>query len=147
MAKNHQAAYTRRVAQNIMEIEISINRSPDIEKLILLFQQAGWHDKTDMARIKLMVQNSDIIVTAWGNDEMIGFARGTTDYTFNGQINNVVVDKEYRGQGIGKKLIRKILESTDKVTYILRADPDNINFYKRLGFEKADLAVIYKRKQ
>ena len=130
-----------------MEIEISINRSPDIEKLILLFQQVGWNDKTDMARIRSMVQNSDIIVTAWDNEEMVGFARCTTDYTSNGQINNVVVDKKYKGKGIGKKLIRKILGSSDKVAYILRADSDNIDFYKKLGFEKADLAVIYKRKQ
>ena len=130
-----------------MEIEISINRSPDIEKLILLFQQVGWNDKTDMARIRSMVQNSDIIVTAWDNEEMVGFARCTTDYTFNGQINNVIVDNKYKGQGIGKKLIRKILGSSDKVAYILRADSDNIDFYKKLGFEKADLAVIYKRKQ
>ena len=93
-----------------------------------------------------MVENSNIIVTAWDDKEMIGFARCTTDYTFNGQINNVVVDKKYKGQGIGKKLINKILESNDKVTYILRADPGNIAFYKNLGFEKADLAVIYKRK-
>ena len=130
-----------------MEIEISINRSPDIEKLILLFQQVGWNDKTDMARIRSMVQNSDIIVTAWDNEEMVGFARCTTDYTSNGQINNVVVDKKYKGKGIGKKLIRKILGNSDKVAYILRADSDNIDFYKKLGFEKADLAVIYKRKQ
>ena len=130
-----------------MEIEISINRSPDIEKLILLFQQVGWNDKTDMARIRSMVQNSDIIVTAWDNEEMVGFARCTTDYTSNGQINNVVVDKKYKGKGIGKKLIRKILGSSNKVAYILRADSDNIDFYKKLGFEKADLAVIYKRKQ
>ena len=130
-----------------MEIEISINRSPDIEKLILLFQQVGWNDKTDMARIRSMVQNSDIIVTAWDNEEMVGFARCTTDYTSNGQINNVVVDKKYKGKSIGKKLIRKILGSSDKVAYILRADSDNIDFYKKLGFEKADLAVIYKRKQ
>lgn len=130
-----------------MEIEISINRTPDIEKLIHLFQQTGWDDKTDASRMKSMVENSNIIVTAWDNKEMVGFARCTTDYTFNGQINNVVVDKKYKGQGIGKKLISKILESSDKVTYILRADPDNVDFYKKLGFEKADLAVIYKRKR
>ena len=130
-----------------MEIEISINRAPDIEKLIYLFHESGWHDKTDIARIRSMVQKSDIVVTAWDDKEMIGFARCTTDYTFNGQINNVVVDKKYKGQGIGRKLIGKILESSDKVTYILRADPDNIDFYKKIGFEKADLAFIYKRKQ
>jgi ribosomal protein S18 acetylase RimI-like enzyme len=129
-----------------MAIEISINRTPDFEKLIHLFQEAGWHDKTDAVRVQSMVENSNIIVTAWDNKEMVAFARCKTDYAFNGQINNVVVEKKYRGQGIGQKLLSKILESSDKVTYILRSDPDTIDFYKKLGFEKADSAVIYKRK-
>ena len=73
-----------------MKIEISINKPPDIEKLIHQFQQAGWHDKTDIARIKSMVEKSSIIGTAWDNSKMVGFARCTTDYTFNGQINNIV---------------------------------------------------------
>lgn len=86
-------------------------------------QERLWrHDKTDAARIKLMVENSNIIVTAWDDKKMVGFVRCTTDYTFNGQINNVLVDKKYKRQDIGNKLINKILESNDKVTYILRAD-------------------------
>jgi hypothetical protein len=48
---------------------------------------------------------------------------------------------------LGKQLIDKILESSEKVTYILRADPENIDFYKRLGFEESHLALIYKRKK
>jgi predicted GNAT family acetyltransferase len=85
-----------------MEIEIAINRLPDIDQLIHLFQQAGWHDKTDEARINSMIKNSTFIVTAWDNKRMIGFARCNTDFTFNGQINNVVVEEKYRGRGIGK---------------------------------------------
>jgi hypothetical protein len=39
------------------------------------------------------------------------------------------------------------LSTSEEVTYILRADPDNVGFYKRLGFEDADLALIHKRKK
>jgi len=130
-----------------MEIEIAIHRPPDIDQLIHLFRQAGWLDKTDEARIKSMIENSTIIVTAWDKKRMAGFARCMTDYVLNGQINNVVVDEDYRGRGIGKHLIEEILSSSEIVTYILRADPDNIAFYKKLGFEDSNLAVIYKRKK
>ena len=130
-----------------MEIEISINKPPDIDQLKQLFLQAGWHEKTDEARIKSMIENSTIIVTTWDKKRMVGFARCMTDYVLNGQINNVVVDEDYRGRGIGKRLIENILSSSEKVNYILRADPDNIGFYKKLGFEDSNLAVIYKRKK
>ena len=78
---------------------------------------------------------------------MIGFTRCITDKVFNGQINNVVVDENYRGRGIGKQLIQRILGSSDRVTYILRADPENIDFYRNLGFENSDLVVVYRRKR
>ena len=130
-----------------MEIEISTHRPPDIDQLVRLFHQSGWIDKTDESRIGSMIENSTIVVTAWDGSRMVGFARCMTDHTYNGQINNVVVDEDYRGQGIGRQLISRIITSSEKVTYILRADPDNIGFYEKLGFEESSLAVIYKRKK
>jgi ribosomal protein S18 acetylase RimI-like enzyme len=129
-----------------MGIEISTDRRPDIAQLIHLFRRAGWLDKTEEARMHTMVENSTIVVTAWDKSRMVGFARCMTDYAFNGQINNVVVDEDYRGCGIGRQLVERILRSSDKVTYILRADPENIGFFKKLGFEDASLAVVYRRK-
>lgn len=92
-----------------------------------------------------MVENSQIVVTACDEGKMIGFARCVTDYVFNGQINNVIVDQEYRGRGIGKELISNILNSSKKVTYILRGDPENVEFYKQIGFKDADLSLVYNR--
>ncbi|MCB2308411.1 GNAT family N-acetyltransferase [Clostridium estertheticum] len=63
-----------------------------------------------------MVENSQIVVTAWDEGRMVGFARCTTDYVFNGQINNVVVDSKYRKKGIGKNLINIIFNSSKQVT-------------------------------
>ncbi len=111
-----------------------------------LFNQANWYDKTsDINRLKLMVENSQIVITAWDGAKMIGFARCTTDYVFNGQINNVVVHKDYRGRGIGKELISKILNNSKSVTYILRGDPENQGFYERLGFKESQLCLVFNR--
>ena len=113
-----------------------------------LFKQAGWSDKTeDTDRLILMVENSQVVVTAWDGEIMIGFARCVTDFVFNGQINNVVVDHKYRGRGIGKGLIENILNSSKKVTYILRGDPENIDFYKELGFKEANRSLVYNREE
>ncbi|MEG1798229.1 MAG: GNAT family N-acetyltransferase, partial [Clostridium sp.] len=90
--------------------------------------------------------NSQIVITAWDDELMVGFARCTTDYVFNGQINNVVVDALYRGKGVGKALINNILDSNQQVTYILRGHIENEGFYKELGFEDSPLTLVYKRK-
>lgn len=124
------------------------DKKVDLNRLIYLFNEVGWSDKTnDKVRLQEMIDNSQIVVTAWDSQIMVGFARCTTDYVFNGQINNVVVDSRYRGRGIGKSLIQRILNSSDKVTYILRGDSDNIDFYKSIGFDEANLTLTYRRKR
>ncbi|MGH4123825.1 MAG: GNAT family N-acetyltransferase [Clostridium sp.] len=124
------------------------NKKVDYDKLQILFNQVGWIDKTnDINRLKAMVENSQIVVTAWDEEIMIGFARCTTDYVFNGQINNVVVNSEYRRKGIGKILINKILDSSKQVTYMLRGSNRNEEFYRSLGFEDGPISLVYKRKR
>lgn len=128
-------------------IKYCTDKKVDYNKLIVLFNQVGWNDKTkDTNRLRTMVVNSQIVVTAWDGEEMVGFARCTTDYVFNGQINNVVVDASYRGKGIGEVLISKIINTSEQVTYILRGDIENEGFYKEIGFEDAPLSLVYKRK-
>ena len=123
-----------------------MEKKVNYDGLVQLFNQVGWSEETsDLDRLQLMVENSQIVVTAWDEGKMIGFARCVTDYVFNGQINNVIVDQGYRGRGIGKCLISKILNTSKKVTYILRGDPENIGFYKQLGFKDVDLSLVYNR--
>ncbi len=91
-------------------IKISVSPDIDLSQIKKLFLSAGWDDKVeDEDRLKLMIENSNIIVTAWDNEKIVGFARCTTDYVFNGQIINLVVGPEYRGCGIGKRLIHSTL--------------------------------------
>lgn len=124
------------------------DKKVDYDKLQTLFNQVGWNDKTnDINRLKSMVENSQIVVTAWDEEIMIGFARCTTDYVFNGQINNVVVDSKYRRKGIGKVLINKLLDSSKQVTYMLRGSIRNEEFYRSLGFESGPISLVYKRKE
>jgi ribosomal protein S18 acetylase RimI-like enzyme len=111
-----------------------------------MFNEVGWNDKTkDVSRLKDMITNSQIVVTAWDGELMIGFARCVTDHVFNGQINNVVVDSRYRGKGIGKELIIRIIDSNSQVTYVLRGDPENVGFYKNLGFKEVDSCLVFNR--
>ena len=124
------------------------DKKVDYDKLKELFNQVGWNDKTDnINRLKDMVENSQIVVTAWDQEIMIGFARCTTDYVFNGQINNVVIDSKYRRKGIGKVLINMILDSNKQVTYILRGDMESEEFYRDLGFKDGPISLVYKRKE
>jgi len=130
-------------------IEFSTSKTRvDLDQLKVLFAQVGWGDKTkDETRLRYMVENSTLVVTAWDRDRMVGFGRATTDRAFNGQINNVVVASDYRGQGIGRQIMGTMLEEDPRVTYVLRADSENEAFYRELGFDRAERALVYKRRE
>jgi len=56
-----------------------------------------------------------------------------------GHIEDVVVTKNFRGLGIGKKLIEKCLEiarERDCYKVILDCDDKNVKFYEKIGFIK-----------
>lgn len=129
-------------------IQISKSKDIDISQLKALFLQAGWTDKvTDDDRLLTMIRNSTLVVSAWDEGKLVGFVRCLTDFVFNGQINNLVVDRDYRANGLGRKLIEIVLSSSDQVTSILRSDPKNQPFYKHLGFVPAESALVFKRKK
>ena len=67
--------------------------------------------------------------------EPLGFARAITDYTTNYYICDVIVDEEYRGEGIGKKLVETLTNDEDLVHVRgLLITKDAKKFYEKFGF-------------
>ena len=62
-------------------------------------------------------------------------------------IEDVVVEKNQRGKGVGKKLIMHIInfsksKSCDKI--ILNSSKSNILFYEKLGFEQNEIQLVMR---
>ncbi len=83
----------------------------DYIRLIELFDEAGRDDlPTDFKYLSGMVENLKIVVTAWDFDYMVGFASFPSDADITGKIN-VMIDKEYKNQGIEEELKTRIESS------------------------------------
>ena len=62
-----------------------------------------------------------------------------------GHIEDVVVDKNYRGKGLGKKLIEHAkFEAKDRGCYkiILDCSDDNSEFYAKCGLTKKEIQMV-----
>ncbi len=58
-----------------------------------------------------------------------------------GHIEDIVVDKEYRGIGLGKSIIDHLVNiSKDRKCYkvILNCSKDNVEFYNKCGFKEKE---------
>lgn len=58
-------------------------------------------------------------------------------------LNKIIIDKNIRGKGIGKKLLRAYLEKClenkiERTIFRVRIDNPAVEFYDKLGFKKID---------
>jgi glucosamine-phosphate N-acetyltransferase len=61
-----------------------------------------------------------------------------------GHIEDIIIDKEYRGKGLGRTLIEKltsVAKSTGCYKVILNCNQNNVPFYEKLGFSKNEVKM------
>ena len=97
----------------------------------------------DLECLKAMVENANLMVTAWSGDEIVGVARSVTDFSYCCYLSDLAVDKNFQHQGIGKKLMAMTKEQlSQNCTLILLSAPDATDYYPKFGFEKHPSAWI-----
>jgi GNAT superfamily N-acetyltransferase len=90
----------------------------------------------DPVRIKAMLDNADIIVTARVNGKLIGVSRAVSDFAFCTYLSDLAVHKDYQHKGIGKELIRQTKIAAPSGKLILLAAPAAVSYYPRIGMTK-----------
>ncbi len=71
---------------------------------------------------------------------LVGYARVVTDYCTFAWICDVIVDEDWRGQGVGKALMDHLFshESLATCRRFLLTTKDAHELYRRYGFEEAE---------
>ncbi len=101
-------------------------------------------DRPDI--FKGMLRNSDITITAWHGNQLVGICRTLTDYTYVAYFADLAVDVVYQKKGIGKKLIEETKKRLGKECIIvLLAAPKANEYYIKLGFENNPRAWVFRR--
>ncbi len=130
-----------------MEITYLIDRIPETELIIDLYTSSGINRPTaDKDRIAEMYANSNLVVTAWDEGQLVGIARSLTDFSFCCYLSDLAVRKEYQKYGIGKKLIGLIKERIgDQTMLLLLSAPTAMDYYPKAGFLKVENGFIINR--
>ncbi|WP_249315625.1 GNAT family N-acetyltransferase [Bacillus sp. FJAT-49711] len=107
------------------------------EELSQLFISSGIKRPTnDLNRLQRMIDNSDIILTAWDKDRLVGIARAITDYSYCCYLSDLAVSQDYQKSGIGNELIRLLKEHIgEEVSLLLLSSPSAMKYYPKVGFE------------
>ena len=64
-----------------------------------------------------------------------------------GIIEDVAVNEKYRGKGVGKKLVERLIligkqKNCDKI--VLSSSEQNSKFYEKIGFKKKELQMVIR---
>lgn len=150
--KNKEKSYllsdTQYLQENILVIQhlenkdiyFSLSNNINLYDLEKLCDSVGWV-RRPLAKVKTAIDNSFLTISVFSSSQkskqLIGFARATSDYSFNATIWDVAIHPDFQKKGLGKTLMKQTiiqLRKNDISTITLFADPHVVSFYKSLGF-------------
>ena len=121
-----------------MTIEYRINAPVSADQFIDLLTRSTLAERRpihDRICIEGMLANSNLIVSAWEADHLIGIARSMTDFHYACYLSDLAVCQIHQQRGIGKQL--QTLTQNQLGPYcklILIAAPAANAYYEHIGF-------------
>ena len=104
----------------------------------LLENNTFWAKNRTIKDLKKCLANSDVIVSLWVRDEIVGFGRALTDGIYRGVLWDIVIDQNYQGKGFGKLIVKSLLSSkkikNTKKLYLMTTNKKL--FYSQLDFKE-----------
>jgi predicted N-acetyltransferase YhbS len=93
-----------------------------------------------------MLENANLIITAWDGEKLIGISRSLTDFEYVAYLADLAVDQKYQRSGIGKRLIEETKARLgSECMIVLLAAPKANEYYEHIGFEHNPRAWTLKK--
>lgn len=98
-------------------------------------------------RIEKLVQHASISLVARNESgRTVGVLFGLTDFAYWLYVTDLGVDRQYEGQGIGRRLMKtahEIAGGEKDIAVYLIANENAVPFYEKLGMKKAEDVMQY----
>jgi ribosomal protein S18 acetylase RimI-like enzyme len=142
----------RQIRFCVREVSPQENRQSvvDLDRLQSLFQAgAFWAQNRRIEDLAVAIANSDPVISVWDRDRLIGFARATSDGIYRATIWDVVIHPDYRGAGLGSKLVETVLShpKMNRVERVYLMTSLQQRFYEQIGFQSnsSTTMVLYNQ--
>lgn len=128
-------------------ITYRINEKPDTSLVIDLYRDSGLPRPIDDAgRIQRMYENSNLVISAWDEDKLVGVSRALSDFSFCCYLSDLAVKKNYQQHGIGKELVTLTKKHAGPESMLLLLSvPGAMEYYPRIGMNKVQNGFIIFR--
>lgn len=132
----------------LMEIKYKKIKDFKEEELQQLFLSVEWDSGNYPEKLKMAIKNSHRVYSAYDEGKLVGLINSLSDGVMTAYFHYLLVRPEYQGMGIGKKLVKLMLEEyEDLARKAIIAYDSEVEFYKSCGFEvgedKSPMFVTY----
>ncbi len=77
----------------------------------LLEKNTFWAKNRELKHLKICLKQSDIVVSIWVDQKIVGFGRALTDGISRAVLWDIVIDEKFQGNGYGKIIVNTLLNS------------------------------------
>ena len=105
----------------------------DFQAIYALYQTEKWMSFTEEKVTSLFSKNLSHYGVVEENQKILGFARYLTDEVMTTFLAEIIIDKSYRGKGLGQQLIEEIHKKYPLTRIELISEVDG--FYQTVGFK------------
>lgn len=124
----------------MISVHLDIVTEWDKDSIVKLYRSAGWWKEAyDPGEIPILIRSSYLFVigTILDTGETVAMGRILSDRITTGIIQDMCVLPDYRGRGIGRELLRFLINSALKKgisRIFLVSEPGTESFYQKSGF-------------
>ncbi len=128
-------------------ITYQVNAKLDLTATIEMYRRSGLRRPVeDTARMKAMLDNSNLVITAYTDDRIVGIARCLTDVGWVCYLADLAVDREFQRTGVGQELVKRVRDPNgSQCQLLLLSTAEAMDYYTKLGFAKLDNAFAIER--
>lgn len=105
-----------------------------------VLKRSGLSDHTPQEQ-KTMFTNSYAVVFVLYKGRIVGVGRALSDGVCQAAIYNIALDEEFQGRGIGRRLIKTLLDQVKGQNIILYTHPRTVSLYEKMGFRRSKTAL------
>ena len=119
----------------------------DLDAVVALYRASTLGERRpvdDRERMRLMLTNANLVITAWDGEQLVGIARSVSDFSYATYLSDLAVCVSHQKQGIGRELIRRTQVAGGQATVILLSAPKAVDYYPCIGMTQHPSAWVLK---
>lgn len=129
-------------------ITYKIGNDLDLDAMIELYRASTLGERRpvdDHARMGAMLNNANLVITAWDESLLVGISRSISDFSYITYLSDLAVRESHQRLGIGKELIKRTREAGgEKTSLLLLSAPAAEKYYPHIGFNQHPQAWILR---